>query len=96
MELNLDRIEARLKGISPEKWVDDVDGETGDLTVQMGPHHNIYFSNMEGSCGECHANASLTAHAPTDIAALIQEVRKLRELVDHFQNWCAAPEDYSR
>jgi hypothetical protein len=29
----------------------------------------------------------------TDEESLIQEVIKLRGLVDHLQNWCAAPED---
>ncbi len=78
-ELNLIRIQERLSRISKGDWKDDIDGDTGDLFVQMGQSHRFNFCNMEGSDGECHANTRFIAHAPTDIKALLNEVKRLKE-----------------
>jgi hypothetical protein len=90
-ELDIGPIEAKLNAISKGDWVDDVNGDTGDLTVQMGDGtHNIYFSNMEGSCGECHANARFVANAPKDEAALIAEIKRQRaEMQSMFEDYIA-------
>lgn len=51
-----------MKHTQGEWSVTDTD-EKGDIIVNI-PGHDIYIANIEGSCGECHANAHLIAAAP--------------------------------
>lgn len=77
---------------TPGPWKDTITDE-GDLIVQIGEPvenpttdmattHGVFLGDMEGTCGECHANARLIAMAP-DLLALASRLREaLNDRVD--------------
>jgi hypothetical protein len=57
---------------TPGPWALVEGDDNGDIYVEADPAHRYYISNMEGSCGHCHADARLIAAAPDMLDALIE------------------------
>lgn len=81
-EEELQKIEARLKAAEPSPW------KRSGLTVVVGRYMDEGY--VIADCGHHESpdtapdNATFIAHAPTDIAALIAEVRRLRAIVEDY------------
>ena len=80
--IDLDAIKARFNAITPGDWYqgmypdgDPIDGPTGEHS----PGDNILCEGEEIARAECTIDAAFIAHAPTDIAALVEEVERLRQ-----------------
>lgn len=72
----LDEIKARLEKATPGPWA--VAGRNGYLNqVEIAPA----IATAYGAGEEVQANAALIAHAPADIAYLLGEVERLREVL---------------
>lgn len=54
---------------SPGPWREEIDDD-GNVLVVMDEGHSVYFGNMEGTCGTCHANATLVSRAPEMVEIL--------------------------
>lgn len=70
-----------ITNISDGEWKSVVD-EDGDLVVHMGTSHHVVFGNMEGSCGECHANADITALVPQLLDVIENMNHHLQEMTE--------------
>jgi flavin-dependent dehydrogenase len=83
--IDLEAIKARLSAATPGPWRRDgnhrakVRGGDGDTLTRVVPE-----SSDEPWSPTDEANADLIAHAPGDIAALIAEVERLREVNDGY------------
>lgn len=74
--LDIEPIKARLAAATPGPWQTIVTVET-----DIGTEHLVTEADMDASCigtSPQAADADLIAHAPTDLAALIAEVERLR------------------
>jgi hypothetical protein len=89
-ELDLAEIEARLKAATPGPWHFNRDYEVIEGVMNDGPHWELDTPSMEhiGFIAIPNApypadeyNIELIANAPTDIAALIKEVKYQREYI---------------
>lgn len=82
--LDLDALKARLAAATQGPWRRDgnhrakVRGADGDTLARVVPE-----SSDEPWSATDEANADLIAHAPGDLAALVAEVERLRDLVRH-------------
>jgi len=85
-QLDLDAIEARLTAATKGPWGSHRD-LNGAYTVQARPRSTRYGMETDGdiatlaagrSDAESYANARFIAHAPADVDALADEVRRLR------------------
>ena len=94
--IDLDAIEARLAAATPGPW--DTDGTTvwayvivpdpRDQTGQTPIQDRELVAQSGG------ADADLIAHAPTDLAALVAEVRALRAVAKAAGEYLRAPSTY--
>ncbi len=86
--LDLDAIEARLKAATPGPW--GWSAEDASMTSLTGPDELEQHVLSVTACAECttrearclgprEPDADLIAHAPTDLAALVAEVRRLQD-----------------
>ena len=120
MAIDLEAIEARLEAATPGPWEErgndviapDIADITGFADVEefkeimdCDPLPRVVVSLFAAMGGENpDADAALIAHAPTDIAALIAEVRRLRGELDKLQEGMTyeqyrkryLPESYAR
>lgn len=80
--INLDEIEARLKAATPGPWVG---GHLRSIESETGYNIALVYRYAVNNEDTGQENVALIAHAPTDIAALIAEVRQLRATVDRWQ-----------
>ena len=75
--MNLSEIEARLANATPGPWLLPESARSGRQMVFVTGEFGTY--NICDSAGEMDtANAELVAHAPTDLAELIAEVKRLQ------------------
>jgi len=83
----LAEIEGRLLAATPGPWqTRHGDPSTVETTASAAAENqrevcDTGFRDSPGGVGECRANARFIAHAPTDIAALLAEVRRLTPAV---------------
>lgn len=78
--LNLEEIEARLKAATPGPWKADTSNDGSSVTAATACYTVCDCADwVHPTEGEV-SDARLIAHAPTDLAALVAEVRRLREL----------------
>jgi len=70
-------IEARLKNITPGPWVHGPERLPTLTAMGVLPHRHIGLLESVGIDG-WRGNAEFICNAPTDIAALLEEVRRLR------------------
>lgn len=83
-DIDIEAIEARLAAATPGEWkAGRMDTESYDGNG-YGPYKNVYGgpdgeTAARGEGPNCRANAAFIAHAPADIAALLAEVKRLRE-----------------
>lgn len=77
-DVDLDAIEQRLDRATPGPW------EAGETHhYHEGTYHERYTEVEPNiAAGLTPADADLIAHAPTDLAALVAEVRALRAVAD--------------
>lgn len=77
--LDLQPIKARLAAATPGPWeVESSETVDGSFIANMGPIMIVpYFQGM----APMMADADLIAHAPTDLAALVAEVERLRTAI---------------
>ena len=99
-ELDLDAIEARLARATPGPWLvkDQDPKQIHRGTVQVQEDGRGVEVIAECYCGayEGHGlrNADLIAHAPEDLAALLEEVRYLRGERAAFVKWLREPGEH--
>jgi hypothetical protein len=84
MTPDLEAIKARLAAATPGPWIyDEWYGTEDGGWAAIGPHHEAGEGECDEPDGEPHERAkrdgALIAHAPTDLAALVAEVERLRE-----------------
>ena len=95
--LDLDPIRARLAAATPGPWENDGGGEVGQHWSSPQPLASIV--STEVSCmAYCYGgsaagvirdeDADFIAHAPTDIAALLAEVERLRKHISIIERRC--------
>ncbi len=89
----LAEIEARHTAATPGPWGTHRD-LNGTYTIQARPRTTTTGMNTDGDIAtrtadrtdtESYANARFIAHAPADVAALIAEIRRLRDQLDAIQ-----------
>jgi len=67
---------------TPGPWKRLTD-EDGEIWVIADDDHRYNIANMEGSCKECHANASLIAAAPE----LLQALSFAKSVIQSGEEW---------
>lgn len=108
--LDLDAIKARLAAATPGPWEEEREGGGYPTGVVYGPDCTVTSCDSEpGTLHQC-TNAIFIANAPTDIAALVAEVERLRKifddagqgelnvlaLIDHYQDAAIAADERAR
>lgn len=77
--LDLQLIKARLAAATPGPWkVEPAESAEGSFIATMGP---IFIMPPTQHLARYADDADLIAHAPTDIAALVAEVERLRAAI---------------
>ena len=116
--LDLDAIKARLAAATPGPWtshgweVDGADDEpAGERLIVADAKTVVGLSYYDGDHITCsRVDADIIANAPTDIAALVAEVERLRKifddagqgehnvlaLIDHYQDAAIAADERAR
>jgi len=92
----LDAIRERLNGITHKKWSSFAHATSaGKLLLSViatpAPGQVDFTSIADVSRAE---NSDFIAHAPTDIAALLDEIARLSEKIEHLENIRRADETY--
>ena len=91
--VDIEAISARLKAATPGPWYKPEGQPWLNQRIVFGPSDSMpdrleQVCSLDEGAHRPEVDATLIAHAPTDLAACVEEIRELRELVNEIDGIC--------